>query len=320
MTELQSIGTTSVDHLRLLLQHTKIGIWELDLQSGHAWRNARHDEIFGYPELLPEWTYEMFLEHVVPEDREEVDKAQQLALEMNEEWAFECRINRHDGGEAWIHAVGKPLFDEEGQPKKLIGHVIDITSTRQRENRLQLVTEELNHRVRNMLATIRAMVRLSARSSSDVATFSKSLEDRVAALARTHDLLVREENEDMFLSDLIDKHLGAFTGMEGRIELSTGSDVLLGTGQVQSLSMILHELLTNSIKYGALSSDRGKVALHAARKSGKINIRWQETGGPPVKAPTHEGFGSTLMKRTLGNDGNVELDFAPNGLVCQIEL
>ncbi|MEH6722945.1 MAG: HWE histidine kinase domain-containing protein, partial [Qipengyuania sp.] len=218
MSELEHLAESSLDHLRLVLAAGKIGIWELDLESGQVWRNTRHDEIFGYDELLPEWTYEQFLDHVIPADSSDVDERQGQALERGEDWIFECRITRPDGEERWISAAGRPVI-VDGKPTKIIGHVIDITDTKRNETRLETLTAELNHRVRNMLATIRAMISMSARKATDVGRFGKALEGRVAALSRTHDLLV--DNADQLFSPrtIIEGELAAFADVADRVTL-----------------------------------------------------------------------------------------------------
>jgi PAS domain S-box-containing protein len=122
---------------RFALAVAELGAWDLDLRSQQAWRDERHDRIFGYASMLPEWTYEMFLDHVVPEDRERVAENFRMALETATEWDFTCRIRRADGEERWIEARGEPILDEAGTPVRLMGFVRDVTQARQAEAALR---------------------------------------------------------------------------------------------------------------------------------------------------------------------------------------
>jgi PAS domain S-box-containing protein len=123
----------SESKLRFALAVAELGAWDLDLTTQQAWRDPRHDQVFGYAELLPEWTYEMFLEHVVPEDRERVTASFGTALDAGTAWDFTCRIRRADGAERWILARGEPITDAAGTPVRLVGIVRDITAEREAE-------------------------------------------------------------------------------------------------------------------------------------------------------------------------------------------
>lgn len=320
MPDIEQFEETSVDLLRLLTQAGNIGIWKLDLDTGHAWRNQRHDEIFGYDDLLPEWTYEMFLDHVVEEDRKRVDELQRTAIKTGKEWQFECRINRADGQRRWISAAGRPIAGKDGRATTLIGHVIDITKTKTNEDRLAMVTRELNHRIRNMLATVKAMIAFSAKGADDVSDLVGKLSGRVEALARTHATLVGEVDQGLSLVQLIELELEAFGGLEERVVLDADDDIFLEAIQMQPMALILHELLTNAIKYGALSNAAGKVLISTRQDTDTIQIRWEEQGGPTVSSRGGTGFGTRVIAGALGQSGSVRMDFLGSGLVCEITL
>lgn len=130
MPDLKPFEERSAEHLRLVIESAHIGIWELDVASGLAWRNHAHDEIFGYSETPDEWTYDMFLGHVVESNRQRVDNLQQQAIRNNELWKFECEIRTAKGERRWINAAGRPLIGPDGSVDRIIGHVIDITDTK----------------------------------------------------------------------------------------------------------------------------------------------------------------------------------------------
>lgn len=320
MPDQDPFAKSSADHLRLVIETGRIGIWELDLQSGAAIRNPRHDQIFGYPDLLDEWTYDMFLDHVVEADRQKVDDLQRAAIETEQPWEFECRILRCDGKERWISAAGCPLRGRSGRIEKLIGHVIDISRTKEREARLALITQELNHRVRNMLTVIRSMVTLTARKANDIPSFAKSLEGRVEALARSHKLLIAEGSVSMAPSDILNAELEAFPDLRDRTRISAENEPTLSGAAGQGLALIFHELITNAIKHGAFSMEGGQVEVRIRGLERSTCIEWKERGGPEVKRPARAGFGSTLMKRASGSNGKVRLDYQSDGLECEILL
>ncbi len=133
--------------LNFALEKSHTGGWDLDLVDHTALRTLEHDRIFGYETLLPQWTYERFLEHVLPEDRAEVDRLFQEATSTRTDWSFECRIRRKDGEVRWIWAIGGHLFDDTGQAYRLAGIVQDITERKQAEQEIRLLNERLEHRV-----------------------------------------------------------------------------------------------------------------------------------------------------------------------------
>ncbi|MCJ7420498.1 sensor histidine kinase [Sphingomicrobium astaxanthinifaciens] len=320
MPDIQQFENSSADLLRLVIETGHIGIWKLDVATGHAWRNRRHDEIFGYPDGLAEWTYEMFLDHVVEEDRARVDELQQQALEQQTEWLFDCRIVRADGVERWINAAGRPIFDDDGSITALIGNVIDITQTKRNEMRLSLVTQELNHRVRNMLTMVKALISLSGRSAKVDPAFVNALSGRVEALARTQDLLLGETDRDLGLGEILERELTAFPSLRERVDLQEDDVIVLAPKDAQAFAVIIHELITNAIKYGAFSNDAGRVAITIATTPSQARVEWRETGGPPVAEVREDGLGSNLIGRALGPSGRAQLDFHKDGLVCRIEL
>lgn len=320
MTDLQPFENRSADHLRLVLDATQIGIWELDLNSGLAVRNETHDRIFGYEEPLVQWSYERFLEHVVPSDRARVDRLQKTAIEENREWAFECQVKTASGEFRWIKAAGRPLRDADGNVARLIGHVIDVTEVKQNEARLRLLTEELNHRVRNMLSMVRSMVKMTARTTSDMPAFIEALEGRVRALTRSHELVMGEFSASRMPSEILRAELTAFRGLEDQIHISLKDEKALSASAAQGLTLVFHELLTNAIKHGALAVEDGRVEVGIASRENTTRIRWLERGGPPLPKHRGTGFGSRLISSALAADGTTEQIFRAEGLECLITL
>lgn len=307
------------DHLDLLLATSEIGIWELDAASGKALRNLRHDQIFGHMTPLPDWSADIFLAYVVEEDRGRVRHALNRALAEGEPWSFETRIRRADGAERWISAKGIPKLTATGKVSKLIGHVIDITETKQNEDRLKLLSKELNHRVSNTFAILNSMVRHAKKKSTTVDDFAATLLERLGALARANRVLVAAEAERASLRDILEMEMKAFAGWGDRVRVDGNPNIMFSGEASEALAMILHELLTNAVKHGALSMHGGWVDLSIAHQDrGQVRICWAETGGPVVSPPSRVGIGSTILHNALRDQGTLTLDFAPDGLVCDI--
>ncbi len=188
------------------------------------------------------------------------------------------------------------------------------------EDRLHFVMHELVHRTKNLLALAQAMTRQLARQTDSVDTFQRAVADRLEGLARSIEVLTSEQWSGVSLRRVIDIHLATF--LQGPQQLDVlGNDFLLKPEAVQNLGLVLHELATNSVKYGALSAPEGKITIEwtneAAATGTMIRFVWTESGGPPVKPPSDTGFGTTVTKThaAASFSGHVEVDFRPAGLV-----
>ncbi|SHI70424.1 PAS domain S-box-containing protein [Roseomonas rosea] len=209
----------------------------------------------------------------------------------------------------------------------------DLRERRAADQHQQLLMREIDHRAKNVMAVVRSLVQLSPKS--DPASFGKAIEGRISAMARAHSLLARDRWEGASLCDLAEEEVAAREEGQGgpsRVELD-GPAIMLKPDVVQPLSMVLHELVTNSTKYGALSRQEGRVTLRwqlAAREGDGgpgngpgILLTWTEQGGPPVSSPpARKGFGSRLIEVTVRHQlrGSVSLDWKPEGLVARIEV
>jgi light-regulated signal transduction histidine kinase (bacteriophytochrome) len=186
---------------------------------------------------------------------------------------------------------------------------------RRASERQELLIAELNHRVRNILALIRSLVTKTGQAADDVTSYVHSLSGRIQALARAHDRVTRESWGPAPLAGLFDDEIAAHQGASGRFSVN-GPAVLLRPQAIATMALVVHELFTNSCKYGALSST-GRVEVTTDVVDGEgVYIRWQEIGGPAVTAPTRRGFGSVILERTIAFDlqGTAELRYLLEGL------
>ncbi|MBA3835933.1 MAG: sensor histidine kinase, partial [Sphingomonas sp.] len=185
-----------------------------------------------------------------------------------------------------------------------------------------------NHRVKNTLATVQSIVTQAVRNSSDPEVVRESIDTRLAALSRSHDLLGREKWEGAGLLDLIREALAPFRVSEGHAERFTidGDNIRLSPKAALALGIAFNELATNAVKYGALSNDSGSISINWVldqRADGRwLCLNWREKDGPTVVPPTRKGFGSRVIEQGLAHelDGKVDLDYQPGGIVCMIHV
>lgn len=204
------------------------------------------------------------------------------------------------------------------------GVMRDITERRRAEELQRLLVNELNHRVKNTLATVQSVAGQTLRNAADLGDARESLTTRLLALSRGHDILTRESWDGAELADIV----AAVVASHGEVERFSieGPPVRLAPKAALALSMALHELMTNAAKYGALSNADGHVRLvwkrvATADAQERLNMTWEEINGPVVSRPTRQGFGTRLITGGLARElgGNVRLDYPPGGVVCEID-
>ncbi|MCF8477750.1 MAG: GAF domain-containing protein [Pseudolabrys sp.] len=184
------------------------------------------------------------------------------------------------------------------------------------EQHQQILIAELNHRVRNILGLVRGLISQSAASASDMSTFVHGIEHRIGSLANAHDLLTSNNWGPASLHALLR------TNLEERIQL-TGPDVLLEPKAFSAMALVIHEVVTNARKYGALSNNSGEVFVATSKDEiGNISISWRESGGPPVQIPTRRGFGSTILEQVIPFEVNgvCTTHFLPHGFALEVIL
>ncbi|AWN48496.1 histidine kinase [Methylobacterium terrae] len=212
-----------------------------------------------------------------------------------------------------------------------ISHALRVASSalqsqeeerRAADARQELLIHELNHRVKNTLATVQSMARQTARSAASLDDFTGSFEARLLAMSQTHNVLTANHWEGAGLRGILSAELEPYAGGRAdRIRLE-GPPVSLTPAVALPLGMAIHELATNAAKYGALSAEAGQVAVDWAVRTGTLSLRWRESGGPPVAPPVRTGFGTRLIRASLERElaGEVRLDYAEGGLACLIAV
>ncbi|WEK57848.1 MAG: MHYT domain-containing protein [Candidatus Brevundimonas phytovorans] len=314
------------DKLIAIIDAGGVGYWELSLPGQSLWLSGRarkylglaHGEAFGAAD---------FLRKLKPEDLPRRAATLARALRGGE---YNAEYQMRDSGR-WLQLRGRLIRSRSGRPIKLAGVITDVTDRRQAfaalatsEHRQRLLINELNHRVKNTLATIQSIAALTARRSSSVEDFMRLFQARLIALSDTHNLLTANGWEKARLRDLLVQEFRPYA--EDRLRM-TGPDVTLGAEQALSMGLILHELVTNAAKYGALSCPDGPggwvtVDWTEADDEGLITLDWREHGGPTVVAPTRSGFGSRLIETSIRTTlaGAATMDYADGRLHCRLRF
>lgn len=236
--------------------------------------------------------------------------------------ALGVRLQRAPGlplEERFLNFVYQPILGPEGQAWGVFVEGNDVTDRVFAQEQQKLLIDELNHRVKNTLATVQAIADQTLRTTADPASFRSAFESRLMALSATHDLLTAEGWRSAGLRDVLLGEMRPY-GVE-RYSLD-GPEVPLAPSQAVALGLLIHELTTNAAKYGALSTAAGRVAVRWTVEGGVLALTWTETGGPPVSPPTRQGFGSRLIERSLEGalGGKAKLDYRPEGLACSVRL
>lgn len=217
----------------------------------------------------------------------------------------------------WYSSV---LRDGEGAPLSLSVQILDVTERRQAEETQRLLIGELNHRVKNTLASVQAIATQTLRYTRSPEQFSATFSGRIQALARAHGMLSDSTWQGADLMDLVHDQLQLGAVDPLRLTAS-GPQVQLRPQTALRLALILHELSTNAIKYGAFSGPTGRVVLTWSVMAERLQIRWQETGGPPVKAPVKRGFGSMLIENSMKPDGgSAAVSYGGDGVLWDFVL
>ena len=182
-----------------------------------------------------------------------------------------------------------------------------------------LLVLELDHRVKNTLATVQSVAELTLRTATSLETFGDTFRARIAALARMHAAIWRNKGTPLRLRELAQLSLAPFAHDAARASFA-GEEVSIPVQSAATLGLVLHELATNAVKYGALSVMSGSVRLSWRLENERLHLVWRETGGPIVSVPMQRGFGSTLIEESIPYElgGSVSLDFAPAGVACTI--
>jgi PAS domain S-box-containing protein len=254
-----------------------------------------------------------------PDDRERTFAVWGRSVATGEPYDIEHRVLMRDGSYRWARSRAVPRRADDGAICLWYGSTEDIHERKVAEEHQRLLINELNHRVKNTLATVQAIAFQTLKGDLTLAQARTGFEARLLALSKAHNLLTEQNWERASLERVVRDSLEHFAGGD-RFALS-GPEIWLAPRAALALALALHELATNAAKYGALSAEHGQVAIDWSDDGGVLRLDWKEQGGPAVAAPTRRGFGSRLIEQGLGGDlgGTARITFEADGLRCTVE-
>lgn len=301
----------SEGRLRLALDSADLGSWDVDLKTGAAVWNRRHATMQGFDLDAGTPTMDLWKSRVHPDDIDRIMAAFDRAARERSLIAEEHRYTPAGSTEVrWMSLYGRFAYDDNGHPLRVSGVSLDITERKRSEENLRLLMQEVNHRSKNMLGLVQSVARHTLAATPD--EFLQRFGERLNAMAASQDLLVRGGWDGVDVLALVRAQLAHFADLVGVRITCTGPALKIVPAAAQTLGMALHELATNAGKYGALSSEHGRVDiawdLHRRASGGfDFSMAWTERDGPPMSKPKRTGFGSTV----IGSVVRMSLDCEP---------
>jgi two-component sensor histidine kinase len=313
------------EHLELAIDAAGIALWSWNVDTDRLTMDRRGYALWGVP-MTRDVCFEDLSAHIHPSDHDRVRAAFAATRAISGPYEIDFRILI--GNQVrWVSARGQG--DDKGIVERVMfGVFLDVTGRKQAEEGNELLAGEMSHRVKNLLTIASALTAMTSRSTATTEDMAKDLTQRLAALGRAHDLVRpvgRHAEPAALLGDLLSvllapyDDLGAFSG---RIRVSVPR-MSVGEGAATTLALVLHELATNSLKYGALSSGTGTLDVSCGPPDTEVTVIWTERGGPPVTPPEGAGgFGAKLVQRAMAGQlgGSIAYDWRPDGLVVALHM
>lgn len=304
----------------LALAAAQMGSWHWDNASDKYHWDGGLLRIFGVdPSFTPTSANIRTLIH--PEDWPKLDEVlQKLLSGEGEAHHIEFRIRRRGGQIRWCIGSAASTLNQATGATHVSGVVIDITDRKADEDRQTLLAREVDHRAKNALALVQALVRLTRADTME--EFVTAVEGRILSLSRVHSILSQSRWEGADLANLLRDELAPFDLADNNRIVLDGPDVMLDSSTAQTLALALHELATNTAKYGALSASSGRLTVGWQLEGRDLVIRWNEQGGPAVSPPTRQGFGTSAIVAGVKHQqgGDVRFDWKEAGLDCYLRL
>lgn len=314
----------SEERLRFTLKAGRLGAWSLDLGVMRLLASDGFKENFGRrpDESL---TYDEMLATIHADDRDRKLAATAAAIDGHSDYDIELRVVTPRGEIRWLQIRGQASYRADNTPLSIAGISLDITDRKRAEEHRDLLAKELNHRIQNTLATVQSIARQTLRGAASLEEAQVAMESRLRSLSAATEMLTRGSGDWATLTEVVIAALHPF-GVEQDHRFKVGGPILRLAPRVGlAFALAIHELATNSVKYGSLSRDAGRVIVSWDVVDGsspaRLWFQWQEVGGPRVSRPTRTGFGSRMIERALAQEigGTAEIDYRPRGVVFTAE-
>jgi len=315
----------SNERLLLALAASETGTWRIDLTSNSVTRDANLELMFGREDAAMIEPLEAHLDRLHPDDRAAVARAIDVAMETDGHYNAEFRVIRPDGTIKWFRDRGRVRFDKDRAPVTMTGAATDVTEWKEAKRHQELLLAELSHRVKNTLATVISIASQTGRQCENPQEFVEAFSGRLRSLARAHNILSASDWRRTELKEVVRSVLDPYRSTDGENRVDIGGDsIRIRPKQTLALNLALHELATNAVKYGALSTPEGQVHVQwrLERPNGhpEVKLSWVESGGPTVRKPERTGFGVRMIERGVSFElrGRASIEYDPAGLRCQI--
>ncbi|MDW4499937.1 chemotaxis protein CheB [Sulfitobacter sp. D35] len=304
------------EQYRVLGESIPFGVWITDAEGKLTYVSQSFLDLIGMTE--DEASGFGWIDCLEEATREETARLWEETRDAGANWEKEHRVIGKDGQTYHVLALGRPIRNAAGEITTWVGLNLNITERKAEEERLSVISAELDHRVKNILATVSTIARMTGRSASSLDDYRNALQSRLYAMATAHKLLAEQDWRGMDLGLLVKTELEPYAETHADRVRIEGPEVRLPPSMVQSLALALHELTTNSAKYGALASDGGRLEI-SWQTNGRTTLSWNESGLENVSKPETQGFGTTLLTKILAaQDVDVHLDFAETGLSVDV--
>lgn len=296
-------------------------IWTTLPDGFHDYYNDRWYEFTGVPEGSTDGEGWNGMFH--PDDQAGAWQEWRHCLQTGDAYEIEYRLRHRSGNYRWVLGRAQPVRAEDGTILRWYGTCTDIHEIKIAEEQRQLMLGEMNHRVKNTLAMVNVMVSQTLRQADSLEDAHTAIQSRIGMLAQAHDRLINAAWAETRINEVVETALAPHRTGKGSF-LIDGPDLAIGSKQALAMTMALHELSTNAVKYGALSVGDGAVHVEwgGGYDEGKdtFTFRWTEKGGPPVESPTRRGFGSRMIERALPGyfGGSAELTYEREGLIFNL--
>lgn len=306
--------TASEDRLNFTLKAGGLGTWTLELPQRRLVASPICKANFGRS-AADTFTYDDLSASVHPDDWDRWAQTVVDALANGGDLHVEYRAIWPDQSVHWIEIRAQTRFDKDGRPMLMSGVSIDVTEAKEAEAYRTLMTQEMAHRIKNILATVQSVVSQSLRADDDIDNIRKTVAERINALGRSQDILRGEHADAAGIRETVAMAIEPFN-QEARIHFF-GPDVRINQSASGALMMALHELATNAVKYGALSNEAGRIRIEWVRDGDDLVLQWRESDGPLVQEPKRSGFGSRMIERALASTirGDANIDYRRLGIV-----
>ena len=309
------------EHRRTMaLAAGQMGSWDWDIANDDCVWDEGQYRIFGVDPEHFEITAESIQPLIDADDWTRLRRAYERLGDHPQVFQLEFRVYRPNGEIRWCIGTAATTKDSQGRIARISGVTMDITERKDAEQRQVLLAREVDHRAKNTLAVIQSIVRLTR--SDDIAGYIATLDGRLASLSRAHTLLSESRWQGADLGQLVAEEFAAYRSDDGNKVCTEGPRISLTPPVAQAVALALHELVTNSAKYGALSTPTGSLGLVWDCRGADLILHWTETGGPPVTQPSSSGFGTKIINATIGSQlgGHVTFEWRPAGLKCVMSL